>query len=357
MLEIFSHLFGMRFSRVAGERWDQLAKAVGSNALTWHEDVLFYEVWDQSSDADEDPFLGHLYMDLHPRDGKYGHAADLPVRPGCLDMATGDRKYPATALICNFTKPTKTKPSLLKHHEVVMLFHELGHGIHDLVSKTACARFHGPDVVFPFSEAPSQMLENWCWTPSTLRSLSQHYSTLSPEYMIAWREGASYDGDDVSEQMPTDLAERLIQAKRVNTMQNCASLAMSVFDMTIHQPKSHEEAKSMNTTYWWNKTRHEIAGLEGPDGEEYHWANGQAGFAHIVRGYDAGFYGYLASQVYASDMFATVFKSDPMDAKQGMRYRKEILEPGGTKEPLELLESLLGRVPNADAFYDALGLA
>ncbi|CRK41272.1 hypothetical protein BN1723_018810, partial [Verticillium longisporum] len=95
----------------------------------------------------------------------YGHAANFNLQPGFL-REDGSRRYPATSLVCNFSKPTPKKPSLLKHDEVVTLFHELGHGIHDLAGRTKHSRFHGTSVVRDFVEAPSQMLENWCWTPS-----------------------------------------------------------------------------------------------------------------------------------------------------------------------------------------------
>ena len=130
--------------------------------ISWHEDVKIFSVWDDEGEGGG--FVGYLYLDLHPRPGKYGHAANFSLQPGYI-LPNGTRRYPATALVCNFSKPTETKPSLLKHDEVVTLFHELGHGIHDLAGRTKYSRFHGTSVVRDFVEAPSQMLENWCWTP------------------------------------------------------------------------------------------------------------------------------------------------------------------------------------------------
>jgi len=149
MLKIFESLFGLEFVQVTDD---------GKNV--WHEDTKQYRVYNEKpSDGSEQTFVGWLYLDLHPREGKYGHAANFNLQPGFTGK-DGKRHYPATALVCNFSKPTPTKPSLLKHDEVVTLFHELGHGIHDLVAITHYSRFHGTNVVRDFVEAPSQMLES-----------------------------------------------------------------------------------------------------------------------------------------------------------------------------------------------------
>lgn len=207
----------------------------------------------------------------------------------------GSRRYPATALVCNFSKPTEKKPSLLKHDEVVTLFHELGHGIHDLVSKTIYSRFHGTNTVRDFVEAPSQMLENWCWTPSQLKSLSKHYSTISPEYYKAWKEHAG-DKPDPAAEIPDELIQNLIKTKHVNAaLFNLRQLHFGIFDMTVHEPKDHEAIKDMNVSETYNKLRKEIASLDGPEvlGQGYSWGHGEATFGHLMGGYDAGYYGYL----------------------------------------------------------------
>lgn len=174
MLEIFEQLFGLVFVAIEGTERDKVSETGKGQDIAWHEDVKVFSVWDDEGEGSG--FVGYLYLDLHPRPGKYGHAANFNLQPGFL-YPNGTRRYPATALVCNFSKPTPKKPSLLKHDEVVTLFHELGHGIHDLVGRTTYSRFHGTSVVRDFVEAPSQMLENWCWTPSQLKSLSNHYST------------------------------------------------------------------------------------------------------------------------------------------------------------------------------------
>jgi len=122
MLQIFEELFGLVFVQVTGEDRDKISPSGKGDDIVWHSDVQVFSVWDD--EAEGSGFVGYLYLDLHPRDGKYGHAANFNLQPGFID-SNGTRRYPATALVCNFSKPTPKKPSLLKHDEVVTLFHEV----------------------------------------------------------------------------------------------------------------------------------------------------------------------------------------------------------------------------------------
>ena len=242
--------------------------------------------------------------------------------------------------MCNFSRPTPEKPSLLKHDELVMLFHELGHGIHDLVSKTTYARFHGTMTVQDFCEAPSQMLENWCWDPEQLPRLSQHYLT--------------------GERIPEDMIRNLIHSKNVNSgLFYLRQLHLSTFDMMIHQPESHAAIEQMDSSRLYNSMWEEITQLEGPklEGEKRHgWGHGEVTFFHLMGDYDAGYYGYLISKVYALDMFDEVFKSDPTNPAEGRRYRRMVLEKGGSQPEMKTLVDFLGREPKTEAFYKDLGL-
>ncbi|KAI0484846.1 Metalloprotease [Xylariaceae sp. FL0804] len=336
MLHIFEEIFGLVFVELGQEERQKLSPTGKSQDISWHEDVIIFSVWNDASEGDD--FVGYLYLDLHPRTGKYGHAANFSLQPGYLKK-DGSRRYPATALVCNFSKPTETKPSLLKHEEVVTLFHELGHGIHDLAGRTKYSRFHGTSVVRDFVEAPSQMLENWCWTPSQLKSLSNHYKT--------------------GEKIPDDLIEKLISTKHVNdALFNLRQLHFGIFDMTVHTPPSHAELEKMDFSAVYNDLRAQLAGLSGPEalGQGSTWGHGQATFGHLIGGYDAGYYGYLSSEVYSADMFYSSFKKNPMDGKEGRRYRHTVLERGGSQEEMETLKQFLGREPSSDAFYAELGL-
>jgi metallopeptidase MepB len=289
MLKIFEELFGLVFVEIVGKDRDALAESGKGSDITWHEDVQVFSVWDDEGEGSE--FVGYLYLDLFPRDGKYGHAANFNLQPGFIDE-NGKRRYPATALVCNFSKPTPKKPSLLKHDEVVTLFHELGHGIHDLVSRTTYSRFHGTNTVRDFVEAPSQMLENWCWTPAQLRSLSHHYSYLSPDYEAAYKEAAG-ESERPSQQIPHEYITSLINTKHVNdALFNLRQLHFGTFDMTVHEPASHEDIEKLDITTTYNKLRKEIAQLDGPEvldaRDDWTWGNGQATFGHLIGGYDAG---------------------------------------------------------------------
>ncbi|MCJ1399900.1 hypothetical protein MMC11_003103 [Xylographa trunciseda] len=355
MLGTFEHLFGLDFVEITGDERNRLGVFRKGSSIVWHEDVQVFSVWD--NDEESTGFLGYLYLDLFPRENKFGHIANFNLQPGFI-REDGTRQYPATALVCNFTKPTPKKPSLLKHMEVVFLFHELGHGIHDLVSRTVYSRFHGTETVIDFGEAPSQMLEHWCWTPSSLKSLSRHYSSLSPEYLESWQEQAKGDSPP-PEKLPDEMIDSLIRAKHVNdAVLNLRILHLSIFDMMIHEPENHEQIENMNLSVEYNRLRKELMKIDGPEalGESEDWGHGQANIRHLMEEYDAGLYGYL-SQVFAADMFYTAFKQDPMNAKEGRRYRYAVLEKGGSQDEMKTVTDFLGREPRTDAFYKELGLS
>ncbi|KAK5987947.1 Saccharolysin [Cladobotryum mycophilum] len=336
MLKIYEEIFGFVFVELSKEDRARLSPTGKSEDIAWHEDVIIYSVWDD--EASGGGFCGYLYLDLFPRDNKYGHYANFGIEPGYI-AKDGTKKYPSTSLVCNFSKPTATKPSLLKHHEVVTFFHELGHGIHDIASRTRYSYTHGTAVMPDFVEAPSQMLENWCWTPSVLKSLSKHWET--------------------GKQIPDDLIEKLVKTKHFNSATNALNqILIGTFDMTVHGPKSHAEVKTTNYGTLWNQLRHDITGIKGPEdlGEGLDWGNRYASIGHFIGGYDAGYYGYLYSEVFSLDMFYSFFKKNPMDGKEGRRYRHTVLERGGSKRETDFLKEFLGREPSSEAFYAELGL-
>jgi len=224
MLRIFGQLLGLVFVELTSDEDRGRASPTGKAAeILWHESVVLYAVWDEDSDIQGAPpeFVGYLYLDLHPRPGKYGHACSATMRSG-FQYPDGTRCYPATCLIANLTPPTTSKPSLLKYSEVVTLFHELGHGMHDLVSRTVYSRFHGVQVARDFIEAPPQMLENWCRIPSCLAALSSHYETGEP--------------------LPQDMLEALIESKReTSALSMIDQLSYATFDMAVHTYPVHKK--------------------------------------------------------------------------------------------------------------------
>ncbi|KAI9221559.1 hypothetical protein BC828DRAFT_366124 [Blastocladiella britannica] len=316
MFAMYSEIFGMTFTQVA-------------DAKVWHEDVTAWRV----HDAKTNDYLGAFYLDMHPRPGAFTHAAVFGVRPGC-QLADGSFQVPVCAMKCNFTKPTPTTPSLLTHMEIVTMWHEFGHAVHHIATgnRIKYARFSGTSTSRDFSEAPSQLYENWVWEPTVLKNLSSHYQT-----------GAK---------IPDALVEKLCKSKNVgNGLQYLRQLQFCYVDMTLHQLAPG--AAVPDTTELWAKISQDVALFSLQDG-----MHPQTTFAHIMSGYDAGYYGYLFSEVFAQDMYAK-FKAAPggiMDKAVGAAYRNEVIGRGGTRDEFDLLRTFLGREPNSDAFLkDILG--
>ncbi|KAL4213935.1 hypothetical protein AB4K20DRAFT_1889169 [Rhizopus microsporus] len=307
MLEIYEKVLGLKFVKVPAEK-----------AVVWHPDVQLFECWDAVEDQS---FSGYMYLDLFPRDNKYPHAACFPLQPSYI-ATNGERVAPIAAMVANFTKPTADKPSLLKHDEVVTLFHELGHVMHHLCSRTKYARFHGTSVEGDFVEAPSQMLENWCYDPKSLKHISAHFETGEP--------------------IPDEIIQRIVKAKNVDAaIQNLRQLFFGIFDMTLHT----SEDENLDSTKLYNDLRKKISLIEAPK-DTY----GQAAFGHLMGGYDSGYYGYLWSKVFSSDMFYSKFEKNTLSPEAGYQYRKEILEKGSSRDGMDSLKAFLGREPSSDAF-------
>ncbi|KAF1958450.1 peptidase family M3 [Byssothecium circinans] len=334
MLHVFESLFSLHFVQLSAADLAALSPSGNAKEMTWHDDVIAFAVWE----GDDSGFVGYLYMDLYPRDGKYSHFAEFTLQPGFL-KSDGKRHYPAAALVCNFPKPQGSNPALMTHDDVVTFFHELGHGIHELSGRTKWGRLSGTSTARDFVEAPSQMLENWMWTNLTLSQLSSHYKT--------------------NESLPTELMDALISTKHVmEGLLTLRQLAFGLFDMKIHTPATHADVEAMDLNLEYTKAMRNTTGLKGPEdqGEPENWSNGEATFSHLMGGYDAGYYGYLWSQVYSTDMFYTAFKADPMNPTTGNKYRHQVLEKGGSQDEFLTLEQFLGRPPNSEAFYKELGL-
>ena len=224
------------------------------------------------------------------------------------DKDDGSRSYPLAAMVANLAKPTPSKPALMRHDDVVTFFHEMGHVFHGLLSRTKFARFHGTSVARDFVEAPSQMLENWCFEPQVLALMSSHYETQKP--------------------LDAGLIEKVIKSRYVNVgLFYLRQLFFANFDLKVHTDQD-----AADYTELWNTMREEISLVKGRLGA------GEGTFNHIAGGYDAGYYGYMYSLVFASDMYATVFKKDPLDPARGRLYREKILRVGGSRDDLDSLK-------------------
>jgi len=308
ILKIYQNLLGVRFEEVKG--------------TLWHEDAQMFAVW-ESDAKNETGFVGYCFLDLFPREAKYSHAAVWPLIPG-YERADGKRNYPIAAMVANLAKLSPDSPALMRHNDVVTFFHEMGHVFHGLLSKTKFSRFHGTSVARDFVEAPSQMLENWCWEPRVLETMSSHYETGKP--------------------LPEGLISKLVQSRYVNVgLFYLRQLFFAKFDIQVHTDKH-----ATDYTTLWSNLRTSVSLVKGSDVPE----PGQASFGHIMGGYDAGYYGYTYSLVFAADMYRTVFKQDPLNPILGRQYRRDILLPGGSRDEIESLKHFLGRPPNSNAFLD-----
>ncbi|CUA68218.1 metallopeptidase MepB [Rhizoctonia solani] len=314
ILEIYQDLLGVEFQEVKGN--------------LWYSEVQQFAVWNANAKSKDD-FLGWAYLDLFPRESKYSHAAVWPLLPG-FDDENG-RHYPTAAMVANLAKSTPGRPALMRHDDVVTFFHEMGHVFHGLLSKTRFGRFHGTSVARDFVEAPSQMLENWCWEPEVLKKMSSHYEKKEP--------------------LSDELIKKLIDSRYVNVgMFYLRQIFFGKFDIKVHTQDSQGAAVEHNYSTLWDKLREETS-LVKSGGNPTH---GQATFAHITGGYDAGYYSYAYSLVFAADMYKTVFKGAPLDPARGKLYREKILRPGASRDEIDSLKDFLGREPNSDAFLEDL---
>lgn len=310
MFKIYSRLLGVDYKEIVG-------------AKTWASGVKLYEIQDRKSKKT----IGYFFADFFPRPGKYGHAAAFPLIAG-RKLADGSYAKPVASIVANFTAPADGKPSLLNHDEVGTIFHEFGHIMHQTLTRAPYASLSGAGVPWDFVEAPSQMLENWVWNEKMLSSLSGHYK-------------------DHSKKLPPEMLKQMLAARDFNQgVRYTRQLLYALFDMTIH---TSPDAVEPNAVY--EKLFREIAGLEPLPGGKF-----PASFGHMMGGYDAGYYGYLWSEVYAEDMFSKFPSKDLTNPKIGGLYRRAILEQGNMREPLESLKAFLGRAPKSDAFFKKLGI-
>jgi thimet oligopeptidase len=309
MLELTGEVFGLTYRALP-------------DAPTWHRDVRAYEVADRATGE----HLATFFADLHPREGKFNHAAAFPLVIGHRG-ADGQRVAPVSAILANFTPPSGDRPSLLKHAEVETLFHEFGHILHMSLSRAAFARFSAAETEWDFVEAPSQIMEHWTWEPSVLARITRHHQTGEP--------------------IPADLVDAMRRARWVDVGITIAAQAFyGQLDLALHaEPRVGDLDAVLRAAY-------AVTGLPYPEGTFM-----LAGFAHLVGGYDAGYYGYLWAKVIGDDMFGRFAREGVTSATVGGEYRREILEPNGTRDADDLVRAFLGREPSNDEFLRLRGMA
>ena len=309
MLKLTGEVFGLDYRRV-------------EPVNAWDDAVQLWEILDRETGR----HIAHFYADLFPREGTFGHAAAFALVVGHR-AADGEYVAPVSAIVANFTPPTAERPSLLRHSEVTTLFHEFGHILHMSLTRTEFARFSGAETEWDFVEAPSQIMEHWAWDPSVLARFARHYQTGEP--------------------MPAELMESLARSRYVDIgLWTSIQAFYGQVDMALHADGTGEDPESaMRRTF-------AVTGMPYPEGTFF-----LSGFAHLVGGYDAGYYGYLWSSVIGDDMFSRFAREGILSPAVGADYRREILEPNGSRDADDLVRAFLGREPSNEEFLRRRGMA
>jgi thimet oligopeptidase len=295
LLEVTGRLFGLRYEPV-------------EDAVVWHQDVVAYDVFPTSEDDASGESLGRIFLDLHPREGKYKHAAQFSLASG-----VGGRQLPEGALVCNFST------GLMEHDHVVTLFHEFGHLVHHVLGgHVTWSRFSGVATEWDFVEAPSQMLEEWAWDAAILRSFAT---------------------DASGEPIPADLVARMRAAddfgKGLRARQQMFYAAMSYW---FHVERPADLTAAMVAL---QERYSPYAYLPG--------THMFASFGHLG-GYSSAYYTYMWSLVIAKDLFSAFDPGDLSATAVAGRYRDRVLAPGGTGDAADLVAQFLGRPYTFDAY-------
>jgi thimet oligopeptidase len=289
LLDVTGRLFGVQYRAVPG-------------APSWHDDVAVYDV------LAGDELRGRIYLDLHPREGKYKHAAQFDIAAGITD-----RQLPEGALVCNFGR------GLIEHTDVVTLFHEFGHLVHHVLGgQQPIARFSGVATEWDFVEAPSQMLEEWAWDAQVLRSFAN-------------------DAD--GEPIPEALVERMRAAKDFGKgTQARTQMFYAALSYQLHVTGSSDITATVREL----QQRYDMFDYV-PD------THFQASFGHL-EGYSSAYYTYMWSLVIAKDMFSAFDPGDLFAPSTAYRYRDEVLARGGSGDAADLVAAFLGRPYSFESF-------
>lgn len=291
---------------------------------TYHKDVKTYNVIDTKGN-----FIAVFYADFHPRSGKRNGAWMTSYKPQQVKDGVNDR--PHISIVCNFTKPTETKPSLLTFNEVTTLFHEFGHALHGMLANTTYNSLSGTSVSWDFVELPSQVLENWCYEKEALKLFAKHYETgevIPMEYVTKIKESASFH----------------------EGMQTLRQLSFGLLDMYWHggkSPSSITSVKEFETAAFKETKLY-------PDVEENCMSTA---FSHIFQGgYSAGYYSYKWAEVLDADAFEYFLEKGIFNKEVATKFKENVLSKGGTEKPMELYKRFRGQEPKPDALLKRAGL-
>ncbi len=306
----FSKLFGLKF--VQSDKYS-----------TWHKDVKVFDVFNESDDS----FVGTLYGDFHPRTGKNQGAWKTSYRD--QGLFGGEKLRPVISIVCNFTKPTPSKPSLLTHGEVTTLFHEMGHAVHALLSDVTYRSLAGTSVLWDFVELPSQLQENWCYEKEMLDSFAEHYET--------------------GEKIPAELIEKLRSSMHFMVgWTGLRQVGLATLDMAWHScdPDKIEDIAEFEDAA--TKDTALFPRLAGPV---------STSFGHIFAGgYSAGYYSYKWAEVLDADAFELFKERGLYDQKTAQSYKDNVLSRGGSEKPDVLYKRFRGRDADPDALLKREGL-
>jgi thimet oligopeptidase len=313
MFNIYQNIFGLKFEKIVAP-------------YKWIDDLQLYLATDS---ATGEP-LGMFYLDMFPREGKFNHFAQFDIISGKL-LPDGKYQRPTVALLCNFPPATADKPSLLTHQDVETLFHEFGHALHSIVTRAKCGRFAGTHVPGDFVEAPSQMLQNWVWDKKVLDTFAADYR-------------------DPSKKIPAEIVKKMNDAKLANAgVLYRRQFAFASLDLALHN--QHPEDVPYDCAAISNPILEKVFLPIDPSTTFVSY------FGHL-NGYDAGYYGYAWADAIAADM-VTVFekaKDGYLDKQAGMKLRREIYEPGDSRDVNVSIEKFLGRKQSVQPFLKKIGI-
>lgn len=313
LFEVLNRVFGMSVTEREG-------------VDTWHDSVRFFDIFDATG-----ALRGSFYLDLYAREHKRGGAWMDDCR-GRRITESGELQTPVAYLTCNFNKPVGDKPALFTHDEVVTLFHEFGHGIHHMLTQVEAGAVSGINgVPWDAVELPSQFLENWCWEEEALSFISGHFET--------------------GEALPKEMLEKMLAAKNFQSaMFILRQLEFGLFDFTLHTEYDPEVGARVLETLADVKSK--VSVLPSLD-----WNRFSHSFGHIFAGgYSAGYYSYLWAEVLSADAFSAFEEEGIFNTETGNRFLSNILEMGGSEEPMELFKRFRGREPNIDAMLRHAGI-
>ena len=311
VFNISEKLYGLHFEEI-------------STIDKYHEDVLTYKVTN-----DKGELVSIFYADFFPRPGKRNGAWMTSYKPQYIK--NGENSRPHISIVCNFTKPTKSKPSLLTFNEVTTLFHEFGHALHGILANTTYPSISGTSVFWDFVELPSQVLENWCYEKEALELFATHFET--------------------ADLIPMELIEKIKASSTFHEgMQTLRQISFGLLDMSWHAGESPETIK--------NVKKHEEKAFKNtklfPNVEENCMSTS---FSHIFQGgYSAGYYSYKWAEVLDADAFE-YFKEEGIFSKEvATKFKNNVLSQGGTEDPMILYKRFRGQEPKPEALLKRAGL-